>query len=140
MENLQDPDVQAWFKAQDDYTRAVLARVPGSKRLLDRIKQLDQSAPYHVGDVQRYRGEKYYYQKTLATEEVSRLYVREGLGGKEKLLVDPGKFVVTPGTHYSLNYYVPSYDGRYVAYGVSPGGSEDAVIHILDTSTGRDTS
>ena len=140
MENLQDPEVQAWFKAQDDYTRAVLARVPGSKRLLDRIKQLDQSAPYHVGDVQRYRGEKYYYQKTLATEEVSRLYVREGLGGKEKLLVDPGKFVVTPGTHYSLNYYVPSYDGRYVAYGVSPGGSEDAVIHILDTSTGRDTS
>src|SRR5215831_20006706 len=51
MENLQDPEVQAWFKAQDDYTRAVLARVPGSKRLLDRIKQLDQSAPYHVGDV-----------------------------------------------------------------------------------------
>ena len=140
MENLQDPDVQAWFKAQDDYTRAVLARVPGSKRLLDRIKQLDQSAPYHVGDVQRYQGEKFYYQKTLATEEVSRLYVREGLGGKEKLLVDPGKFVVTAGTHYSLNYYVPSYDGRYVAYGVSPGGSEDAVIHILDTSTGRDPS
>ena len=27
MENLQDPEVQAWFKAQDDYTRAVLGRV-----------------------------------------------------------------------------------------------------------------
>jgi prolyl oligopeptidase len=55
------------------------------------------------------------------------------------LLVDPDRFVTAPGTHYSLNYFVPSYDGRYVAYGVSPGGSEDAVIHILDVASGRDT-
>lgn len=139
MENLKDPEVQAWFKAQDDYTRSALARIAGRQQLLDRIKQLDQSAPYQVSDVQRYQGEKYYYQKILATEEVSKLYERDGLSGNEKLLVDPGKFVTAPGTHYSLNYYVPSYDGHYVAYGVSPGGSEDAVIHILDLSTGRDT-
>ncbi len=139
MENLKDPEVQAWFRAQDNYTRAVLEKIPGRQQLLERIKQLDQSAPYRIGDVQRYEGDKYYYEKRLATEDVSKLYERDGLGGEEKLLVDPGKFVTAPGTHYSLNYYVPSYDGRYIAYGVSPGGSEDAVIHILDTSTGRDT-
>jgi len=139
MENLRDPEVQAWFKAQDDYTRAVLGRIPGRQQLLERIKQLDQSAPFQVGDVQRYQGEKYYYRKRLASEEVGKLYERQGLNGNEKLLVDPGKFVTAPGTHYSLNYYVPSYDGRYVAYGASPGGSEDAVIHILEAATGRDT-
>ncbi len=139
MENLRDPEVQAWFKAQDDYTRAVLGRIPGRQQLLERIKQLDQSARFQAADVQRYQGEKYYYRKRLASEEVGKLYEREGINGNEKLLVDPGKFVTAPGTHYSLNYYVPSYDGRYVAYGVSPGGSEDAVIHILEASTGRDT-
>jgi prolyl oligopeptidase len=139
MENLKDPEVLAWFKAQDDYTRAVLARVPGRQQLLERIKQLDQSAPYQVFGLKRYQSEKYYYQKMLATEDVSKLYERDGLSGSEKLLVDPGQFVTLPGTHYSLNYYDPSYDGRYVAYGVSPGGSEDAVIHILDLSTSRDT-
>ncbi|HEY6293819.1 MAG TPA: prolyl oligopeptidase family serine peptidase [Terriglobia bacterium] len=138
MENLRDPQVQAWFKAQDEYTRAVLAKIPGRQHLLERIKQLDQSAPYHISDVQRYEGGRYYYEKRLATEEVSKLYERDGLSGEEKLLVDPGNFVTAPGTHYSLNYYVPSYDRQYVAYGVSPGGSEDAVIHILDVSTGRD--
>lgn len=140
MENLKDPEVQAWFKAQNDYTRAVLASIPGRSALLERIKQLDQSASYHVSDVQRYQGERYYYRKILATEEVGKLYERDGLDGSERLLVDPGRFVTAPGTHYSLNYYVPSYDGRYVAYGVSPGGSEDAVIHILDTATGHDLS
>ena len=139
MENLKDPEVQAWFKAEDDYTRAVLATIPGRRQLLDRIEQLDQSAPYHVSNVQRYEGERYYYQKMLASEEVSKLYERDGLNGNEKLLVDPGKFVTLSGTHYSLDYYVPSYDGHYVAYGVSPGGSEDAVIHILDISSARDT-
>ena len=139
MENLKDPQVQAWFKAQDDYTRAVLAKIPGRQQLLERIKQLDQGAPYRVSNVQRYQGDRYFYEKRLAKEEVSKLYERDGLAGEEKLLVDPGKFVTAPGTHYTLNYYVPSYDGRYVAYGVSPGGSEDAVIHILDLATGRDT-
>ena len=138
-ENLNNPEVQAWFKAEDDYTRAVLAKIPGRLRLLDRIKQLDQSAPYQVQNVQRLGREKYFYQKMLASEEVTKLYERDGLGGSEKLLVDPDKFVTKPGTHYSLNYFVPSYDGRYLVYGVSPGGSEDAVIHILDVQSGRDT-
>jgi hypothetical protein len=34
MENLQDPEVQLWIKAQNDYTRAVLASLPGRKQLL----------------------------------------------------------------------------------------------------------
>jgi len=72
MENLQDPDVQAWFKAQDDYTRAVLMRIPGRQQLLERIKQLDQSAPFQVSDVQRYQGERYYYRKILASSTSAR--------------------------------------------------------------------
>jgi prolyl oligopeptidase len=139
MENLNQPEVKAWFKAEDDFTRGVLAKIPERQHLLDRIRQLDQSAPYQVQNVQRIAGGKYFYQKMLASEQVGKLYERQGLSGGEKLLVDPEKYVTTAGTHYSLNYYVPSYDGKYVAYGISPGGSEDAVIHILDLASGRDT-
>jgi prolyl oligopeptidase len=139
IENTNDPEVRSWFKAEDDYTRAALLRIPGRRQLLERIRQLNQSAPAKVSDVQRFQGGRYYYKKVLATEEISKLYERVGLDGEEKQLVDPNKFVTVPGTHYSLDYFAPSYDGRYVAYGVSVSGSEDAVIHILDTSTGRDT-
>jgi prolyl oligopeptidase len=81
MEDLRDPQVQAWFKAHDDYTRAVLARDPGRGQLLERIKRLDQSAPFQVRDVQKFKAERFYYQKQLATDEVSKLYEREGLNG-----------------------------------------------------------
>jgi len=118
----------------------VLARIPGRPGLLKRITELDQSAPFRVFDVQRLQGEKYFYQKRMANEDIAKLYEREGLEGKEKLLVDPDKFVKEAGTHYSLDYYLPSLDGHYVAYGISPSGSEDAVIHILDVTTGRESS
>lgn len=139
MENLKDPAVEAWFKGQNDYTRAVLARIPGRDALLARIKKLDESAPSRVFDVRRLPGGRYFYQKRLASEDVPKIYMRDGLGGEEKLLVDPGTFVKSGGPHYAIDYYAPSLDGRYVAFGISAAGSEDAVLHVLDTSTGKET-
>jgi prolyl oligopeptidase len=138
MENLKDPEVEKWFKTEDDYARAALANIPGRAALLARIRELDQAAPFRVFDVQRFQNGKYFYQKQLAAEDVGKLYVRDSLSGPEKLLIDPDRFVKEPGTHYSLSYYAPSLDGRYVAYGISLSGSEDAAIHILDLSTGHD--
>jgi len=139
MENLKDPAVEAWFKGQNDYTRATLARIPGRDALLAKIKKLDESAPSRVFDVRRLPGGRYFYQKRLASEDVPKIYMRDGLDGQEKLLVDPGTFVKSGGPHYAIDYYAPSLDGRYVAFGVSPAGSEDAVLHVMETSTGKET-
>ena len=43
MENLADPEVQAWMKAQAAYTRATLDRLPGRAALLQRIHALDNA-------------------------------------------------------------------------------------------------
>jgi prolyl oligopeptidase len=139
MEKLDTPEVQKWFKQQDDYTRSVLSQIPGRTALLARIKQFDQTGPPRILSMLRYAGDKIYYEKRLPDEDVAKLYLRSGLQGQDQLLLDPNRYSTKPGQHYTLNYYVPSYDGRYVACGVSPSGSEDAVIHILDTSTGHET-
>lgn len=139
MEDLNDPEVKEWFKQQDAYTRSVLAEIPGRAALLARIRQLNQAGPARVFDVQRYQNGRYYYQKRLSGEEVGKLYERVGLSGPEKLLLDPDRYATTLGEHYTLTYYAPSYDGRYIVCGIAPSGSEDVVIHILDTTTGKDT-
>jgi prolyl oligopeptidase len=46
LEDMTSPDVAAWMKAQNDYTRSLLESIPGRKQLLDRIKALD-----NAGDV-----------------------------------------------------------------------------------------
>ena len=140
MENLKDPEVVKWFGDQNAYTRLVLSRIPGREALLKRIQQLDESGPPRVFDFQRYQNQRYFYQKRQANENIAKLYMRTGLQGPEKLILDPGRYSTKSDSHYTLSYYAPSLDGRFVAYGISPSGSEDAVIHILDLTTGEDTN
>ena len=134
MENLKDPKVQSWLKAQNAYTRSVIDRIPGRAQLLARIEHLDTSAPARVSDVTLLPDGRYFYEKRLASEEVARLYTRVGLDGPETVLVDPTKYA-KGGPHWAISYYAPSFDGKYVAVGVSPAGSEDAVMHFIDVAT-----
>ena len=48
MENLSDPEVQAWMHAQDDYTRRVIESISGRAKLLARIK-FSKSKPGSFG-------------------------------------------------------------------------------------------
>jgi prolyl oligopeptidase len=139
MEDLTNPEVTAWFKGQNDYTRAILGRIPGRATLLARIKTFDEGAPARITDLRRLPGDRYFYQKRLASEDVSKLYVRDGLQRGERLLVDPTKFATAGGPHYVISYYAPSFDGRYVAAGISAAGSEDAVLRVFDISNGKET-
>lgn len=139
MEDLQNPEVVAWFKGQNDYTRAVLASIPGRDGLLARIKTLDEGAEARVSDVRRLPGDHYFYQKRLASEDVPKLYKRDGLGSEEKLLVDPTTYATAGGPHFVISYYQPSFDGHYVAVGLSAAGSEDATLRVFDVSTGKET-
>jgi prolyl oligopeptidase len=39
--------------------------------------------------------------------------------------------------HIAIDWAVPSTDGKLLAYGISPAGSEASVLHVLDTGTGK---
>jgi prolyl oligopeptidase len=138
MEHLDSPEVAEWMKAQNDYTRRVLGRISGRDELRARIEQLDKSIPARVGGIRRLATGRYFYLKLLRDESVTKLYMRDGTSGEEKLLVDPKK-ISGKDTPSAINYFSPSSDGRYVAYGISLGGSEKAVLRIMDTETARDT-
>ena len=138
MEDLKSTEVQNWFKAQNDYTRSVLARIPGRDALFNRIKQLDEGATARIFDIRIVPGGRLFYQKRLASEDMAKLYMRDGMNGPEKLIADPVKITPAGSPSFVINYYASSYDGSLVAYGASPGGSEDATIHIVDVATGHE--
>ena len=144
LENLKDPEVLAWLRAQDAYTRRVLAAIPGRDHLLARFRELDDSAAAHVTDVHRLPADVFIYQKRSAGEQRSKLYMRRTLNGPEKLLIDPANVRLAPGLagkgENVLLYSRPSNNGKYVAFGVAPGGSEDdAELHVVDTASCGET-
>jgi len=139
LENMKDPEAVAWMKAQADFTRATLDRIPGRAALEKRIAELGDAVPARVSGVQISNG-NYYYLKRLAKENIPKLYVRAGLAGKERLLVDPEAIKGAQGQHFAIDYFAPSPDNRYVAYGLSAGGSEESVLHVAEVATGKASS
>ncbi|HUA68026.1 MAG TPA: prolyl oligopeptidase family serine peptidase [Candidatus Saccharimonadales bacterium] len=138
MEDLSNTNVAAWMKAQNDYTRSVLDSTPGRKPLLARIEELVNAVTARVESVRRLPDGRLFYLKRLPQDNTFKLYVREGLTGKETLLFDPEKLAKAAGKPFAINYYEPSPNGNYVACGLSEGGSEDAVIHVIETATGKE--
>ena len=58
-------------------------------------------------------------------------------GGAEHVVFDPDRFARSSKEHYSIDYYSPSPAGRYVAIGISEGGSEKTVLHVIDARSGK---
>jgi prolyl oligopeptidase len=131
LEDETSPEVQAWMRAQDDYARRELSKLPGRDELAQRLGQLFYydaiSAPVH-------RKSRYFYTRKHADKERAVVYWREGEAGAEQVLLDPN----TWASDKSLRGWWPSEDGNYVAYKVSEHNSDEAVFRVLDVSAQRD--
>jgi prolyl oligopeptidase len=133
MEDPKDRELMSWIKGQDAFARATLAAIPGRASLRKRIEELDRGT-VRVNDARRVGGH-YFYFKTVPGGSAA-LVTRDALDGTERVLVDPNRDA-TGSVHRNIQLYQPSWDGKLVAYGVSSGGSEKAVLHVVEVSTGR---
>ena len=84
------------------------------------------------------RGQRYFYELTEPGAEQPKLVYRDGLQGEEHILLDPVVLGKGSQTHYAVDYYEPSWDGKSLAYGLSTGGSEASTMHVMDVATGKD--
>jgi prolyl oligopeptidase len=138
MEDIKDPVVQKWIKAQDAYTRNILGQIPGRDDVYKRLVEIRTSIPADIFFICRLENGRMFYLKKLAHEELYKLYLRDGLQGEETILFDPEIITQETGIIHALSYYLPSGDGKYVAYGISQSGTEKALLHVMDTETGKD--
>jgi prolyl oligopeptidase len=130
----ESPEYAAWMKAQADYTTKTISALPTRAELIARVRELD-NAGLRVTNIQRWAG-KIFSLEAEPGKDNYRLYVRPSLTAEKRLLVDP-ETLGKDGKHASIDYYLPSEDGKHVAYGVSQSGSEMSVLHVLETDTGK---
>jgi prolyl oligopeptidase len=137
MEDTQSAKAQAWMGAQGQATRALLDRIDQRAQIQARITELSRAGGDAVRSVTQMPGGRLFYLKRPAGENQFKLYTRQGLGGTERVVVDPGTETKKTGVPHAINHYQPSWDSRFVAYGMSAGGSENATLHVIDVTTGR---
>jgi prolyl oligopeptidase len=136
LEDAKSPETQKWVDEEMSYTRSLLDPLPGREAIHKRLTEL-----LSIGNitVPRIAGKYYFYTRREGMQNQPILYVREGFvagkdAGKDRALVDANQ-LAADGT-IALDWFEPSENGRYVAYGTSPSGSEMSTLRIVETKTG----
>ncbi|HEY8257573.1 MAG TPA: prolyl oligopeptidase family serine peptidase [Gemmatimonadales bacterium] len=133
LEEGDSPETRSWTERQNALTEAYLAARPGRDTIRSRLEQLLSIGV--LGVPLPVRG-RYFYQRRDGQENQPVLYVRDGVGGPDRVLIDPNR--LDAGGTVALDWYYPSDDGALLVYGLSEDGSEQSVLHILDVATGRE--
>ena len=137
-------DNYRWLEdANSDATKKFIADQNAyTKRYFDQLKILPQAeddldALEHVEQwsLPIARGDNYFFEKRLAGEDQSSIYVRRGWAGKDARLIDPAQLSKDPDTSVSLEDV--SRDGALVVYRVRQGGADEATIHFFDVKAAK---
>ena len=127
-----DPQVEAWVTAENQVTDRFLASLP----LRDWFKQR-MTALY---DYERYglpvkKGGHYFYSHNSGLQNQSVLFVRNGLNGESRQLIDPNKWSADGAT--ALAEWTPSEDGKLLEYSIQDGGTDWRTVKVMDVATGK---
>jgi prolyl oligopeptidase len=138
LENGQDPEVQQWSDAQNALTRAALDALPERAALGARVRELLTTASAAYFSLHHAGGRLFSLEKRPPSQQpflVTMPSTDDPSG--ERIVVDPNRLDASGKT--SIDFYLPSPDGKKVAVSLSVAGSEEGAVHIYDVETGADS-
>ncbi len=136
LEADDDSQVKAWSDTQNQQTRKRLDSLPDRAAIEKQLQEwYAKTSPSYSSLVSRpgiLFAMKFQPPKqqpllvTLASADDLK---------SEKVVLDPN-VLDTKGTT-TIDWFVPSRDGKYLAISLSKGGSEDGTLHFYETATGK---
>ena len=132
LEDTASAETRAWVRVQNAYTDSVLARLVHVDSIRTGLEQYYAAAPT-LGDVVP-TPRRIFLTRYLGPSP--SLFSLDSAGAQEREIL-PIKSLSKAGSEVSLRTFVPSWDGRYVALGVTERGDANAAIVVVDAETGR---
>ncbi|HYE61358.1 MAG TPA: prolyl oligopeptidase family serine peptidase [Phycisphaerales bacterium] len=125
-------EVAKWTDEQNAYTRSVLDNLPGRAELIAKLTPLMEVGSVSAPDM---KGNRYFYFKREGNENQPSFFVREGITGTPKLLLNPKD--IDPTGLTTISWAEPSHDGKLVAYGTYRSGDENSVLRVIEVDSGN---
>ena len=136
LENDEDSQVRAWSDAENKRTRKYLDSLPDRAAVQKQLQGwYAKTSPSYSSIVSR-PGILFVmkFQPPKQQPLLVTLASADDLKS-EKILLDPNTLDEKGTT--TIDWFVPSVDGKYVAISLSKGGSEDGTLHFFETATGK---
>ncbi|MEM8608577.1 MAG: prolyl oligopeptidase family serine peptidase [Myxococcota bacterium] len=136
LEDSADPAVQAWSDAQNVYARQVLDNLPSVDSVRARVAEIMRAETVRYYALSHRVG-RLFAMKRQPPQQQPFLVVMPSAEEPEaeRALVDPNAMDSEGGT--SIDWFVPSADGKYVAVSLSKDGTESGDVHVYETATGK---
>jgi len=137
LEDGADPKVKEWSDGENAYARAILDGLPDRARVRARVAELvGEDSPSYDEIVAR--GATLFVMKRQPPKQQPFLVTIAASAdlATERVLLDPN--VLDPSGKTTIDFFVPSRDGKRVAVSLSTGGSESGDVHVYDVATGKE--
>lgn len=132
LENDTARDTRAWINAQNAFRNQLMGGLTGRSGIAKRIEELlrvdVQGSPIR-------RGNRYFFSKRAADQDLSVIVMREGIAGPDIPLVDPN--VMASDVALSAGTVALSEDGSLLTYSIRKGGADEVMIRFYDVSRRR---
>ena len=128
----KDPDVAKWVTRQNALSADYLGNLPGRDNFAARIRSLFDYERYGLP---RKAGNRYFYSRNSGLQNQSALWVRKGVDGPQRLLVDPNTW--SADGSLALAQWEPSVSGRFLVLAEQEAGSDWRALRVLEVATGK---
>ncbi len=132
LEDQESPATRAWIDAQNAFQRLMMADLPGQEVVAGRLGEL---LKVDVQGTPIVRGDRYFFTKRDADQDLFVIYMREGLAGEDVPLIDP--HIMATDLAKSVGIRAITEDGSILAYGIRQGGQDEVAIRFFDVNRHR---
>jgi prolyl oligopeptidase len=136
LEDASSEETIAWTKAQQQRTRAYFDEIPSRDALRARVEQLLKAERMTYQRLVS-GGSTFFALKVQTPRQQPFLVVLTDLDdpATERVVVDPN--VIDPSGETTIDFFVPSPDGKQVAVSLSEHGTEDGSLYVYDADSGK---
>ena len=135
LEDSTHPSTHEWLKKQESLFKSYIKGNPYRseiKKTLENVLNFESySIPLILPD-----SDHTLFRRRLPSEDQGVLFIQEGLNNSPRPLINPN--LLSQNSPVALKDYVPSPDGKLLAYGLSESGSDWTVWKVLDISSAED--
>jgi prolyl oligopeptidase len=133
LEDTDSPETKQWVTAENALTFNYLGAIPERTAIKEQLTRIWNYPKYAVP---LKRGKSYFYTENSGLQNQAVLYMRRGLKGEKKLVLDPNT-LSTDGT-VALGPWNATENGKYLAYAVANAGSDWEEIRVRDIEKAKD--
>jgi prolyl oligopeptidase len=135
LEDAADPRTEKWLNDQQQAFDTYIRSKPNREKFKISLKSILQYESYSIPTP---FGRGILFTQRLPSENQPVLYLQEGLNGTPRILLDPNK--LSEESVIALSDYIPSPNGKLLAYGLTENGSDLTTWKVLDIGTGENRS